>query len=232
MRKDAERVRLFESAGRTADSENKSLSGSSIFSDEYDGDHDDAEIRTDRSGFQELFAGLQRRADIFSGKTQEDDGKRRPSTSDRSEMSSVLDDFYNEVCPGHRQSMVIRHANKQLVKLYNSRAFTAGLVFSRGHFLGDVSKMVGGLLSSNYDNATYYDDDGMYGYQRRGTISTCPKETAHEKKCEQPADVHSSTLAAGKDGCVVLKFSKANLEPFFDEHPGLLLSLLGTQVVL
>mmetsp|Transcript_19924 Transcript_19924/g.43481 ORF Transcript_19924/g.43481 Transcript_19924/m.43481 type:complete len:91 (+) Transcript_19924:3-275(+) len=44
--------------------------------------------------------------------------------------------------------------------------------------------------------------------------------------------VHNSTLAAGKDGCVVLGFPKSSLIPFLDEHPGLLLSLLGTQVVV
>ncbi|KAG7361520.1 metallo-beta-lactamase superfamily protein [Nitzschia inconspicua] len=44
--------------------------------------------------------------------------------------------------------------------------------------------------------------------------------------------VHSSTLTAGKDGCVVLLFPKSTLIPFLDEYPGLLLSLLGTQVVV
>jgi CRP-like cAMP-binding protein len=44
--------------------------------------------------------------------------------------------------------------------------------------------------------------------------------------------VHSSTLTAGKDGCVVLVFPKSTLIPFLDDYPGLLLSLLGTQVVV
>ena len=44
--------------------------------------------------------------------------------------------------------------------------------------------------------------------------------------------VHTSTLTAGKDGCVVLVFPKATLIAFLDEYPGLLLSLLGTQVVV
>ena len=55
--------------------------------------------------------------------------------------------------------------------------------------------------------------------------------TIHEQEGDQPI-VHNSTLAAGKDGCVALVFSKSSLIPLFDEHPGLLLSLLGTQVVL
>jgi CRP-like cAMP-binding protein len=52
---------------------------------------------------------------------------------------------------------------------------------------------------------------------------------------EQEGDshiVHTSTLTAGKDGCVVLVFPKQSLIPFLDEYPGLLLSLLGTQVVV
>jgi len=44
--------------------------------------------------------------------------------------------------------------------------------------------------------------------------------------------MHSSTLTAGKDGCVVLVFPKSSFGPFLDEYPGLLLSLLGTQVVV
>jgi hypothetical protein len=40
-----------------------------------------------------------------------------------------------------------RFANKVLGRLYNRRAFASGLVFSRGHFLGDIEKMVEGLLS-------------------------------------------------------------------------------------
>jgi hypothetical protein len=44
--------------------------------------------------------------------------------------------------------------------------------------------------------------------------------------------IHSSTLTAGKDGCIVLVFPKSTLIPFLDDYPGLLLSLLGTQVVV
>jgi hypothetical protein len=47
-----------------------------------------------------------------------------------------------------------------------------------------------------------------------------------------PREGHTSTLIAGKEGCVVLVFEKASLIPFLDEYPGLLLSLLGTQVVV
>ncbi|KAL3902907.1 MAG: hypothetical protein SGARI_005620, partial [Bacillariaceae sp.] len=34
---------------------------------------------------------------------------------------------------------------------------------------------------------------------------------------------HTSTLTAGKDGCVVLVFPKSSLIPFLDDYPGLLL---------
>ena len=40
----------------------------------------------------------------------------------------------------------------------------------------------------------------------------------------------ASTLAAGKGGCVVL-LPMAGPKLFLDQQPGLLLSLLGTQVV-
>jgi hypothetical protein len=43
---------------------------------------------------------------------------------------------------------------------------------------------------------------------------------------------HSSTLIAGKDGCVAFVFTKSNLIGFLDEYPGFLLSLLGTHAVV
>lgn len=149
----------------------------------------------------------------------------------RSKRSSVM----------RRRSSRARKANKVLGRLYNRRAFTGGLVFSRGHFLGDVSKMVAGLLSIDNDGGelqTNNDDGPAYGFgdQAEGspdeslpdTIagSTIPEEG------EQQQITHSSTLTAGKDGCVVLVFPKSSLIPFLDQFPGLLLSLLGTQVVV
>jgi len=147
----------------------------------------------------------------------------------RSKRGSVL----------RRRSSRARKANKVLGRLYNRRAFTGGLVFSRGHFLGDVSKMVAGLLSTDLHlaDADANDDGPAYGFgdQVEGadesiqdTIagSTIPEEG------EQQQINHSSTLTAGKDGCVVLVFPKSSLIPFLDQFPGLLLSLLGTQVVV
>lgn len=146
-----------------------------------------------------------------------------------------------------RRSSKARFANKVLGRLYSRRAFTHGLIFSRGHFLGDVSKMVAGVLSS--DNSSEINDDSSpsYGFgdnsesgdqQRRRGSSQIAKEISlslsemviHEQGNHNV--MHSSTLTAGKEGCVVLVFPKSSFGPFLDEYPGLLLSLLGTQVVV
>jgi len=142
-----------------------------------------------------------------------------------------------------RRSSRDRFANKVLGRLYESRAFTAGLVFSRGHFLGDVSKMVAGLLAKKDttldDNSAHYGFGGegaQYGFGGEGSSQDGLVSTSSLPMVinggEEEHVYHSSTLAAGKDGCVVLVFPKSNLIPFMDEHPGLLLSLLGTQVVV
>lgn len=129
-----------------------------------------------------------------------------------------------------------RFANKVLGRLYSRRAATAGLVFSRGHFLGDVSKMVARLLSS-YQTEREAEDDCSLSYAF-GDSQRDPDndrmdvhETIHESESDRLV-VHSSTIAAGKDGCSVIVFPKSSLIPFLDEYPGLLLSLLGTQVVV
>jgi CRP-like cAMP-binding protein len=130
-----------------------------------------------------------------------------------------------------RRSSKARKANKVLGRLYNRRAFTGGLVFSRGHFLGDVSKMVAGMIPT--DSGFIDADDGpAYGFgdQLEGAEDAFAGMVIPEEGEQQAT--HTSTLTAGKDGCVVLVFSKASLGPFLDEYPGLLLSLLGTQVVV
>jgi hypothetical protein len=125
-----------------------------------------------------------------------------------------------------------RFANKVLGRLYNRRTFATGLVFSRGHFLGDIEKMVQGLLSSAGSESVRENFDelpqGGFGETDELSMDTM---TIHELE-EGQHTAHSSTLAAGKDGCVVLILPKASLIPFLDAHPGLLLSLLGTQVVV
>lgn len=135
-----------------------------------------------------------------------------------------------------RRSSRARFANKVLGRLYSRRAFTGGLVFSRGHFLGDVSKMVAGTLSSDATALDTQSDQSFptYGFgnktegsqEKPGQLSDM---VIHEN---DSLSVHTSTLTAGKEGCVVLVFPKDALIPFLDEYPGLLLSLLGTQVMV
>lgn len=134
-----------------------------------------------------------------------------------------------------RRSSRARFANKVLGRLYSRRAYSDGLVFASGHFLGDVSKMVAGLVSSDVESLVGRDvDDGSstpaYGFGENR--STEPKDVVIYEQGAEEHLVHSSTLAAGREGCVVLVFPKASLIPFLDEYPGLLLSLLGTQVVV
>lgn len=128
-----------------------------------------------------------------------------------------------------------RFANKVLGRLYNRRAFASGLVFSKGHFLGDIEKMVEGLLSSAHTDASRMDgeedDLRQFSFGEADDALSLDTMTIHELEGGQHT-AHSSTLAAGKDGCVVLVLPKASLILFLDSYPGLLLSLLGTQVVV
>ena len=189
--------------------------------------------------YAKLSRGLQKRADYLSTEGSVASGL----SGDDSDLDSMEfdnesqhDDPQRRSSVGRRRSSRARFANKVLGRLYSRRAFTGGLVFSRGHFLGDVSKMVAGLLSSDASEA---DDDFGHSYgfgDKSESHSDNVLETITELIInEQDADhqvVHNSTLTAGKDGCVVLVFTKSALIPFLDEFPGLLLSLLGTQVVV
>ena len=120
-----------------------------------------------------------------------------------------------------------RFANKVLCRLSNKRSIASGLIFSRGHFLGDIEKMVEGLLSSADEGGISAGVFGELGVNDELSLDTMTLDVnlSHHT-------VHSSTLAAGKDGCVVMVLQKASLLPFLDAHPGLLLSLLGTQAVV
>ena len=142
-----------------------------------------------------------------------------------------------------RRSSRARFVNKALVRLYDRRAFTGGLVFSRGHFLGDVSKMVAGLLSNAGDSSVAVDAAGQgdeslpsYGFGEKKDAKS--KESRHlsnmviHEKDEEGHITHTSTLTADSEGCVVLVFPRKSLTEFLDAHPGLLLSLLGTQVIV
>jgi len=152
-------------------------------------------------------------------------------------ITAPKDDFnnsMNSMGDVTRRPSKNRFANKVLGRLYNRRAFASGLVFSRGHFLGDIEKMVEGLLSSaqsegDSKRGNYDDFDSSFNFgENEDTLSL---DTLTIMEGNQHT-AHTSTLAAGKDGCVVLILPKASLIPFLDAHPGLLLSLLGTQVVV
>jgi hypothetical protein len=103
-----------------------------------------------------------------------------------------------------------RFANKVLARLYSRRAYTSGMVFSRGIFLSDTSRMVGGDLANIHKSVGAGTGTGGGGDHNR----------------------HTSNLMAGLGGCVVLIFPRATLVSFLDMNPGVLLGLLGTQVVV
>jgi hypothetical protein len=97
-----------------------------------------------------------------------------------------------------------RFANKVMARLYSRRAYTAGLIFSRGHFLSDISRMVSGDLAY-----VQHSDDKL----SRGHC-------------------HSSNMVAGRNGCVTFVFQRSSLVPFLEGNPGVLLMLLGTHSVV
>lgn len=191
-------------------------------------DFDDKPITSSK-----LSDGLRKRATLAQFYNQ--------STTFDSDSYSVLSD--DDVSDSDSNSYGPEAAGRKLLRRRSSRdqiankkfrigtGLTNDLIFSRGHFLGDVSKMVATRLSSAESNEEFSDDDQsgfFYGY---GNVSRRVNETTiHER--EDETVVHSTALAAGKDGCVVVVFPKATLIPFLDEYPGTLLSLLGTQVVI
>lgn len=140
-----------------------------------------------------------------------------------------------------RRSSRARFVNKTLVRLYDRRTFTGGLVFSRGHFLGDVSKMVSGLVNSAVDVSSAEDinahgEEPSYGFgekaeSKKNENGILSEMVIHEKDGEGRI-LHTSTLTAGAEGCIVLVFPRETLTGFLDSYPGLLLSLLGTQVIV
>ena len=96
--------------------------------------------------------------------------------------------------------------------------------------------MVQGLLSNEVVEPEMQDGEPFpkYGFGDSGHDQTSENLTDMVIQEQEGSShiVHTSTLTAGKEGCVVLEFPKSSLIPFLDEYPGLLLSLLGTQVVV
>ncbi len=219
-----------------------SLSNSMVLSDEY----------------ARLSRGLQKWAKRSEDQVGEMDRKRRDSASSNASPDVSLHDLcdavtvndddtvkkkealvkaevsLNEKIPTKDQieSTKDRFANKVLCRLSNKRSIASGLIFSRGHFLGDIEKMVEGLLSSADESGINAEDDhGLSRFSELDDALSLDTMTIHDLNLGHHT-VHSSTLAAGKDGCVAMVLQKASLLPFLDAHPGLLLSLLGTQVVV
>ena len=219
---------------------------------------------TETEDYHRLSRGLQKWAERHESQGPEPERShyhRRDSSSSNNSPELSLHDFCDatvlqdekdghqkkdQIMPKHeiredatRRSSKNRFANKVLGRLYNRRAVASGLVFSRGHFLGDIEKMVEGLLSSHSDGDSaknIYDqefnlNDQAYKLAENDDALSLDTMTIHELEGSQYT-AHTSTLAAGKDGCVVLILPKTSLIPFLDAHPGLLLSLLGTQVLV
>jgi len=252
----------------TSDKHDEESSASSVDSRKYDhvlqfdsifskvGGGDSVSSHAGDDDFGKLSRDLQRHAENMvrgGGTSTNSIGGSSADTSDLNDGESA-DEDYGDNDDGEnrgrrthlvrRRSSKARFANKVLGRLYSRRAFTHGLIFSRGHFLGDVSKMVAGVLSSDVSSELGDDSSPSYGF---GEMS---ESGEHGRRISQTREIslsvaemviheqgnhnimHSSTLTAGKEGCVVLVFPKSSFGPFLDEYPGLLLSLLGTQVVV
>eukprot|EP00567_Pseudictyota_dubia_P015152 CAMPEP_0197438654 /NCGR_PEP_ID=MMETSP1175-20131217/5574_1 /TAXON_ID=1003142 /ORGANISM="Triceratium dubium, Strain CCMP147" /LENGTH=1734 /DNA_ID=CAMNT_0042968425 /DNA_START=546 /DNA_END=5750 /DNA_ORIENTATION=+ len=135
------------------------------------------------------------------------------------EMETEPFDHSNELLPREKRihSGRDRFANKVLSRLYARHAFTSGIVFSRGHFLSDTSRMVSGSLAYIQGKSTSSSE-----FHRGEGLQGDPGANHY----------HTSSIAAGQDGCVVMIFPRDSLISFLDAHPGVLLSLLGTQAVV
>lgn len=121
-------------------------------------------------------------------------------------MESDVYDHPRDMLPreGLAQNARDRFANKVLARLYSRRAYTSGLIFSRGHFLSDISRMVSGDLAY----------------------------VQHSDEKKDRGHCHSSSMVAGRNGCVAMVFQRSSLVPFLEGNPGVLLMLLGTHAVV
>lgn len=109
-----------------------------------------------------------------------------------------------------------KFANKVLARLNSRNAYTEGLIFSKGHFLSDTSRMVRGSLAGEHFK----------------TNEEWAKSLGDAKINKDAEHFHSSNLAAGSGGCSVLFFTRESFISFLDSHPGVLLTLLGSQVIV
>jgi hypothetical protein len=66
-----------------------------------------------------------------------------------------------------------------------------------------------------------------------GTKSTCGGLSLAALLSPQARSLrNSTTLIVGQSGCAAWVFPRSTLMPFLEANPGILLSLLGTQVVI
>eukprot|EP00536_Pseudo-nitzschia_multiseries_P007501 jgi/Psemu1/256296/estExt_Genewise1Plus.C_1770056 len=205
----------------------------------------------DQEDFDKLSKSLLKRAESMTNDADNisvcDSHDEFSQSSEGNLSNEAVDDGDRRSMLTRRRSSRARSMNKALVRLYDRRTFTGGLVFSRGHFLGDISKMVAGLLASG-DNASLAGDisaqgdgDGLMSF---GFGEKKEKSSGNKNKIVQLSNMvihekdgagrihHTSTLTAEHEGCIVLVFPRESLTKFLDAHPGLLLSLLGTQVIV
>lgn len=222
MLRDAAMVADEDSDGdgdKQEDARNNQVQLETLFTRSNDGG---VKSMTEANDFADLSRNLQKRAEMMtSGKSLTDSGydwEEQPAES-TSENPSDKRSFLVR-----KGSVRARFENKVLGTIHSREAYTGGLVFSRGHFLGDISRMFYGHVNTDslVDNPAPAFD----------FASESLKDRVIQEKDSEESQGHSSTLIAGKDGCVVLEFDKSTLIPFLDEYPGLLLSLLGTQVVV
>ncbi|KAL3945143.1 MAG: hypothetical protein SGBAC_000746 [Bacillariaceae sp.] len=182
---------------------------------------------TEANDFADLSKNLQRRADaVHSGEFTTDDVKsyewEQPTQSaeeDSKDRRSALQ---------RKESVRARFENKVLGRIHSREAYTGGLVFSRGHFLGDISRMFYGHVNTELNSS----QSKMGAANFDLSLDSMHDKVIQDDESDEHREGHTSTLIAGKEGCVVLVFDKVSLIPFLDEYPGLLLSLLGTQVVV
>jgi hypothetical protein len=148
--------------------------------------------------------------------------KRRNSSLDGAHIESMKASITSS---SSRDQTLERYARRESIyaRYRNRLTIATGVVFTKGHFLGDVSSMVAGLLLPAYVDNNLCDGD---------VVDSLDGIWIGDEQRKDSMQLHNSTLVAGDRGCVALLFPKSRLIPFFDEYPGLLLSLLGTQAVL
>jgi len=188
---------------------------------------------TEASDFADLSNNLQRRAELVTS------GEFTTAEITSYEWEQSASSLSVEGETGNRRHSLARKEsrramfdNKVLGRIHSRGAYTGGLVFSRGHFLGDISRMFQGHVNTDLNSSQSAICDSSQSTNFGFSRASMNDKVIQDDDIIEDHKNHTSTLIVGKDGCVVLVFEKASLIPFLDEYPGLLLSLLGTQVVV